>query len=196
VTRLFIIIGVVATQLVLFAVTTTIGYRKANARFTVTVTGAPNETFPLIVITHDREGRAHAIALRYHELASFRAANPDVSFVIPAGDEDRLRAEVEGATQAHGRSDARLAFATFKTRMREGGVQEVEAFATGDDDYENRGWYEAHGATVRPLRHRFYFGPGVGMALAPFCGVGFVVNILSWVAARFVYRSWKARHAG
>ncbi len=183
------------TELLLFMAGIRVVYRVFEARRTVSVTGQVPDMFPVVVVYPNgaSSGRRAAVVWE-RDLAAFLEAHPGHSFRIPAGDVAGLRAEVEGDTRALGASTSRFWFATFKVRTRDDGVQEIEAVGTGDDDYENRSWYEVHGESLTAMRHLHYFGPGVAMvAGVPLLLGTAALTLTVWYAGWLTYRVRKGR---
>ena len=182
------------TQLLLFLLSIIVAYKIAEVRFMVEVKGTPPESLPVVVITSQgTSGRHRASVVYYADLPLYKAAYTQYSLVIPRGEEEVLRAQIESATRSNG-ADSRFWFATFRVRTRGDGVQELEVVGMDDDDFENKSWYEVHGSSIVPLRYLNYFGPGVGWVLGMPCLAGaLVLNVALWVGGGMLLHRGKGK---
>lgn len=170
------------TQLVSCVAVSSLVIPKLDAREIRPVGPKAPDQFPIVVVTRTSSGQPSATVIFNEKLAEFLSRNPDASYLIPLEHRDQLRAAIEAFTRSHGIADAPLDWATFEVRALGNGRQELQVEGRPDDDIVNTGWYEATDKTFIPLRHRFYFGPGMGLGfMLIVVPVAVVLNLAGWL---------------
>ena len=142
-------------------------------------TAAP-ENFPVLVVTRGEKGReAHARIVFKKNLDAFLAKNPEHTYLVPAGQEQRLNQEVSQVSDFDTGSAAFHAGFTVTQLSQDRQILKVEYDLY--DDLTNVGWYEATEKNIFP-RYRKYHGD-VGLLLVP----AFFITVLIWSVGFLVF---------
>ena len=149
--------------------------------------------FPIVVVT---PGQAQIVWKE--NLATFIEEHPDYSFLVPPDKIEKYREQVRDNVRANqtpvnfDQSSPIPWDADFEMHSLSHGRQGFKVDATFDDDRMNVGWYEATDKEIFPTYHKFYFGPGLVLGLAPIV-IG--VTILSWIVGGFAFKYFQRRRA-
>lgn len=128
--------------------------------------------FPVMVVTPgsgNEKAKAHLVFHRY--LDEFLQKNPGYSYLVPSGDEQRLKSELsEGGFTVEQRPDGRQAFKVWKT-------VHPEAYTIG--------WYEASEKEFSPSRFSLFHHMMTIFFLPPALLGSFLVT---WITGRLLKR--------
>lgn len=151
-------------------------------------------SFPILVVTQDFANKNYKVDIIYFsKLPNFKKENPNYSFLVPQGYDDKLNKELHHKSQLYDYNKGEYWNAAFKVERLKNGKQFLEVEYDEDDDRKNIGWYEATEKDVFPKYHKSYFGPGLSLGILP---KSFAITALIWVVGFLIYNilySWWTR---
>lgn len=160
------------------------------------------ENFPLVVVTPGEKGRpVRAQIVPQRDLAAFTEKNPQYSFLIPPGEEARLRSEVSrNSVVGKGTYDEQPGEgfpwdARFEVTQLPDGRQAFEVLYDPYDDLHYKSWYEATDKEIFPQYDYHYadIGGGFITGLAIFLTTAvWAAGLLSYAAYRLL-RHWRRK---
>lgn len=137
------------------------------------------DDFPVLVLTTEEKGtELHPHIVRKENLESFLAKNPRHTFLVPLGEEERLRQELSRLPTAE--TGSKPFSVSFSVNRLSDGRQSFKVEYDLYDDLTNVGWYEATDKNIFP-KYRKYHGD-VGLLLVP----AFFITVLIWSVASLV----------
>jgi hypothetical protein len=156
----------VATMALLEAAFTSIGRSAGQEAFPL---------FPVVVVTHSTRGDAESHLVYHKDLDEFRRTHPGVTYLVPPGDAERLRAQLnDGSFTVTQLANGRQAFKVWKQ-------VHPEAHVTG--------WYEASEKELFPSRFVLFHDMMRGFFFIPALVVSLVTAL---IAGELLRRIWSA----
>lgn len=156
-----------------------------------------SDTFPVLVITRSpKSAEYHARTLLYRDLKTYLAKQENYTFLVPAGMDEQLNAELEKNSRASKDppnfdwDSIDPWWAYFEAKRLSDERQYLEVYHTWDDDRDNTGWYEATANEIYPKYHQHYFGPSVVLLMVP---VSFLITCALWIAFVLVLKLRRRR---
>ncbi len=156
-----------------------------------------------MVITSGEDGKPHAQIVLQEALDSFAEEHQNYSFLIPPGEEGRLRQEIK-KNSIVGSKNYELAptperpwKATFQVQRLPNGRQAFEVHYDPTDDWSYKSWYEATDKESFP-QYLYEHAEIGGMVTA---SAAFFLTTVLWVAgfvllrARKAFKKWRQRRA-
>ena len=127
--------------------------------------------FPVVVVTPGTGGETYQAHLVFHrDLKEFAQKNPGHSYLVPRGDEKRLRSRLDGGT--------------FHVEHRADGKQAFEVEKTVHDEAYVVGWYEASEKEFFPGRFLLYHG--MAFFVVAFYPVALGSLLLTWILGKLL----------
>lgn len=146
--------------------------------------------FPVVVVAVSA-GSQGSCGIAFLDQLPEGPSHPEISYLVPDEDREQCQRAIGEAKQSVSPGEGPAmpvysASATFSAVSREG-FQEVEVYASWDDDWIQRSWYIAERHRIRPLR---YQGFGAGVVLSSIShGVA-----LSLVGTALAMIGWRRHH--
>ena len=149
------------------------------------------ENFPVLVVSSDpKSPLVQARIVFKKDLGDFLAKNPDSTYLVPAGQEERLNDEVAKLPDLEtGSPPFRAGF--MVTRLAEG-RQALRVHYDLYDDMTRVGWYEATENEIFPKSQKAH--GDIGLLIVP----AFFINLVLWAILYFAYvliRRWRKKAA-
>ncbi len=151
-------------------------------RYVQPLAGEIPDHFPVLVCWPQRGGAWNARILYYRDLADFRKRTVGVTFQIPEGQEAQVRATLAAHCRARTGKATDPWIADFRVEPGPAGAL-LRVEGSFEDKYVNVGWYTAGAYAIRPVRHMFYYGPALLMAVFP---LAFLMALALWVGGYVV----------
>lgn len=141
--------------------------------------GVPDR-FPVLALTRDaKSGDYHARVVFGSELESFKAQNPDFTFLVPERQEAQLLEELRNAADP---GSTRVPFSAYlQIKRLSPERQSLRLEYDLYDDLVNVGWYEAEAKNITPKYQKQH--GDIGLLLVP----AFLLTGLVWGAGGAVY---------
>lgn len=156
-----------------FTATCSLLYYGTEDTSKVAVEGEVPPSFPVLALVPGEQPNQYSVHVVYwRQLQQFVEDNPDCSFRIPEGQEEKLNEQL--------RALGKFWDADFRVQNTSQGTQLVELHASEDDDRINISWYETDGKHIDARHHQTYFGPGAVLG-------AIFVTVFLWGLGTFVF---------
>ena len=138
------------------------------------------ENFPVLVVSTDgKSQQAHARIVFKKNLDAFLAKNPGSTYLVPAGQEQRLNQEVSHAPDLETGSPA--FHASFSVAQLSKDRQSLQVEYDLYDDLTSVGWYEATEKEIFPKSRKAH--GDIGLLIVP----AFLITLVIWTVLFIAY---------